>query len=488
MAKTTKNKNNSESGTIVSFFSGVAKIQGLTSVFLNEVLADEKGVQSAIVIGFDEKFIEALFFDEKFDLSKPVYRTLKSFSINVSDNLVGRVLNGVGEAWDGLGRTQGKIMNVFREAPPIIAREPVVEPLSTGIKIIDSNLPLGRGQRELVIGDRKLGKSTITIDTVLNQKNADKPVNCIYVICGQKQQTLEELIAIFEKENAFLYTTIVAAPAGSSFAEQYLAPFVGCAVGEYFRDEGKDALVIYDDLTKHAKAYRDISLLLERAPGREAYPGDIFFLHAKLLERAAKISKEKGGGSLTALPIAETQEGDIASFIPTNLISITDGQIYLENGLFQKGFLPAINVGLSVSRVGSQAQPKALEQVVGSLRLTLSQHKELQKLLQLETTMSEETKNKLNRGDLTVELLKQDKHTNVEWPEQSILFYSVSQGLFDDIDKDKWVSFEKFLLELVNHRYDGMIEKIRKDGFTDEVKGEVKKMVEDFKGEFVINS
>ena len=475
-----------EIGYVVSFFAGVAKVQGLPHIFLHEVLLDETDKAVAVVIGFDEKFVEALFFDEKFNLKKPVFRSFQPFSIPISENFTSRIIDGLGNSIDGLGSIQGKAISVFQQAPPIINREPVSTPLSTGIKIIDTNLPLGRGQRELIIGDRKLGKSTIAIDTVLNQKYAEPPVYCIYVICGQKEQKVRELISIFEKQNALLYTTVVAASADTSFAEQYLAPFVGCAIGEYFRDNGKDALVIYDDLSKHAKVYRDVSLLLERSPGREAYPGDIFSLHAGLLERAAKLSKEKGGGTLTALPIVETQEGDISSFIPTNLISITDGQIYLENGLFQKGFLPAVNVGLSVSRVGSQAQPNILKKVVGGIRLALAQHKELQKLSQLETVVSNEAQKKIYRGDLMLELLKQEKHTNVEWPEQTVLFYAVEQGFFDDIKKEKWGHFEIRLLELARNRYPNVLQKIKSGAFDEKIKVKIQEIVNDFKQEFLL--
>ncbi len=486
MPQILKNKKNKEIGHIVSFFSGVARIQGLPHIFLHEVLLDETGVPMAIVIGFDENFVEALFFDEKFNLEKPIFRSGQSFSIQTSDSYIGRVVDGFGKSRDELGSIQGRATSVFRQAPPIIDRQPVTTPLSTGIKIIDTNLPLGRGQRELIIGDRKLGKSTIAIDTVLNQKNATSPVYCIYVICGQKEQKVSELISLFEKQNAFLYTTIVAAPAGASFAEQYLAPFVGCTIGEYFRDNGKDALVVYDDLSKHAKVYRDISLLFERAPGREAYPGDIFSLHAGLLERAAQLSAEKGGGTLTSLPIIETQESDITSFIPTNLISITDGQIYLERGLFQKRFLPAVNVGLSVSRVGSQAQPNILKQVVGGIRLALAQHKELQKLSQLETVVSMEAQKKIHQGDLMLELLKQEKHTNIAWPEQVVLFYTVEQGFFNDIDKKKWSYFEILLLELVRNRYSEILRKIESGVFDEKVKTKIQAIVKDFRKEFLL--
>jgi len=486
MQQILKNKKNKEIGHIISFFSGVARIQGLPSIFLHEVLLDEKDIPVAIVIGFDEKFVDALFFDEKFDLEKPVFRSFLPFSIPISKSFVGRVVDGLGRPRDGMGSVQGEGSSVFRKAPPIIDRKSVSTPLSTGIKIIDTNLPLGRGQRQLIIGDRKLGKSTIAIDVVLNQKDAESSVYCIYVICGQKEQKIRDLISIFEKNNTFLYTTIVSASASASFAEQYLAPFVGCAIGEYFRDSGKDALIVYDDLSKHAQAYRSISLLLERAPGREAYPGDIFSLHAELLERAAQLSKEKGAGTLTALPIIETHEGDITSFIPTNIISITDGQIYLENGLFQKGFLPAVNVGLSVSRVGSQAQPSILKDVVSGIRLALAQHKELQKLSQLETVVSAEAQKKIHRGDLMLELLKQGKHTDIKWTEQAILFYAVEQGFFDNIKKKKWNNFETLLLELMRNRYIDVLQKIKGGVFDEQIKTKIQEIVKDFKQEFLL--
>jgi F-type H+-transporting ATPase subunit alpha len=485
MPKKRTDKRNNDSGRIVSFFSGIARIEGLPHVFLHETLLDMAGKPAAIVVGFDDRGVEALFFDERFDPVQPVMGSGGSFTILLADNLTGRVLDGLGRPLDGLGGVRGEERVVFREASPIIDREPVAVPLSTGIKIIDTNLPLGRGQRELIIGDRKLGKSTLAVDTVLNQKHAEPSVYCVYVLCGQKEQKLRELVSLFDRNNAFLYTIIVAATVGASFAEQYLAPFVGCTIGEYFRDRGKDALVVYDDLSKHAKAYRDISLLLERAPGREAYPGDIFSLHAGLLERAAKMSQAHGGGSLSALPIIETQEGDITSFIPTNLISITDGQIYLERGLFQKGFIPAVNVGLSVSRVGSQAQPKILEQVVSGIRLALSQHKELQKLSQLETVVSSEAQKKIHRGELMLELLKQEKHFEVTWPEQVVLFYAVEEGLFDDVGKDDWSHFEKLLLALVKNRYFKVLDMIKSGVFDDEAKKTIREIASDFKKEFI---
>lgn len=480
--------NNNSAGKIISFFSGVAKIDGLKNVSIHDILTD-KNKDVAIVVGFDGESVEALFFDNNFDLDSAVFNSGRPFSVQVSNTTIGRVLNGFGIPVDEFGEDKNPTeINVFSKAPQIIDREPVTRPLTTGIKIIDTNLPTGRGQRELIIGDRKLGKSTIAIDIILNQKNADTPVNCVYALIGQNQQQIEESINIFTRNNAFLYSTIVGAPSDATYAEQYLAPFVACAIGEYFRDKGEDSLVIYDDLSKHAKVHRDASLLLERSPGREAYPGDIFALHAILLERAAQLSAKHGGGSLTAFPIIETQEGDITSYISTNIISITDGQIYLESGLYQKGFLPAVNVGLSVSRIGSKAQASILTEVVGDIRLVLAQHKELQKLSQLETVVSEKAKEKIHRGSLMLELLKQDKHINVTWPEQVILFYVVEEGFFDDIVKDSWTEFEILLLAMLRARYRKTLNKIKSGTFDTKIKSTLKEIVKDFKEEFLITS
>jgi F-type H+-transporting ATPase subunit alpha len=475
-------------GHIESFFSGVAKIKGCDDVVLHEVLVDENSTPVALVVGFNEEYVEALFFNHAYDAAQPVFRSNRRFIVPIADDIVGRVISGMGNPRDGFGELTGEEKHVFQKAPAIIDREPVTSPLSTGIKIVDTALPLGKGQRQLIIGDRKLGKSTLALDAILNQKHSDPTVYCIYVLTGHKKQKLHEVISLLDKHNAFLYTTVVAATAEDSFAEQYLAPFLGCAIGEFMRDHGQHALIVYDDLSAHARTYRSISLLLGRAPGREAYPGDIFSLHAELLERAGNMSKKKGGGSLSALPIIETQEGDITSFVPTNLISITDGQIYLERGLFQKGFLPAVNVGLSVSRVGSHAQPKALVEVVGGIRLALAQHKELQKLTQLETVVSEQARNKIHRGELTLELLKQDKHRHVLWPEQVVLFYAVEHGYFDDMEKEGWPKFERVLLELMRNRYHSVIDKVKSSNTLDDtVKDEIKEIVEDAKQEFLMS-
>jgi F-type H+-transporting ATPase subunit alpha len=474
-----------EIGHIVSFFSGVAKIQGLPHVFLHEVLVTEKGVSAAVVIGFNERFVEAIFFDDNFNTEESLYRSQKIFQVLQSEKYIGRVVDGLGNPIDGLGEITGNESTVFQQAPPIIDRSLVVVPFSTGIKIIDACLPLGRGQRELIIGDRKLGKTSVALDILLNQRDAERPVYCVYVVCGQKEEDVRELIAVFKKQNAFLYSTIVVAAANASFAELYLAPFVGCTIAEYFRDTGKDALIIYDDLSKHAKAYRSISLLLDRAPGREAYPGDIFSLHAGLLERSAQLSKEKGSGSLTSLPIVETQEDDITSFIPTNIISITDGQIYLGRNLFQKGFLPAVNIGLSVSRIGSQAQPKLLAGVAGGIRLALSQHQELQKISQLETNLSAESELKIKRGDILLEILKQGKRVNVPWPQQVILFYSINQGFFDDIESGAVSALSTYLVDMLGSHYGEILTRIRQGVFDEDIKSRVSVIVKESKTKFV---
>ncbi len=476
--------NTKEVGRVISYFSGIAKIKGLPHVFVHEVLLSEDGQPVALVIGFDEEYVDALIFNTEFDINSLIFRSREIFSIPWSKDYLGRVINGLGQPLDGFSLIKGKGRAVFNEAPPIIKRDTVKRPLTTGLKVIDTTLPLGRGQRELIIGDRKLGKSTLALDAILNQKNAQPQVYCIYVLCSQEQSAIEEVVAALKTYDATLHTAVVATTADDSYAAQYLAPFVGCTIGEYFRDHGLDALIIYDDLSKHAQTYRSINLLMQRPPGREAYPGDIFSLHAGLLERAAQVSKKEGGGSLTALSIVETQEGDITSFIPTNIISITDGQIYLERSLYQEGFLPAVNIGLSVSRVGSEAQQELLREVTGNLRLILAQHKELQKLIQLETNISETAQKKIQRGELLLELLKQPKHTKVTWQEQVVLFYAVANGFFDDLDKSQWAQFEKLLLELLRTKYIRILESFAPDKSDPDLAKQIANIVTDFKQEF----
>ncbi len=480
----TSKKNNQ--GKIVSFYAGVARLQGLSGTFVHEVLHDAVGAPVAVVIGFTGEYVEALFIDEHFPIDEPVFRSRQPFSIGVGDAYIGRVVDGFGRSLDGYAPVPcERTMPVFLQAPPLIHRKPVTRPLITGVKVVDATLSLGRGQRELIIGDRQLGKSTLATDVVLNQKHAVEPVQCVYVLCGQRQQKIDELVSTLEEHNAFLYSTVVAATASDSYLAQYLAPFVGCTIAEHFRNTGRDALIIYDDLSKHAGVYRDISLILGRVPGREAYPGDVFSLHAVLLERAAQLSDAQGGGSLTALPIVETKEGDVTSFIPTNVISITDGQIYLERGLFQKNFLPAVNVGLSVSRVGAQVQPPVLREVIGSIRLALAQHKELQKLSQLETTVSDSVRESIHRGNLILELLKQPKHTGVSYPEQTVLFYAVEHGYFDDLSETVWGEFKLFLLNVMKTRSQELLDTIATGRFDDEMKQQVRTMVDDFKRQFI---
>ncbi|MEZ4104559.1 MAG: F0F1 ATP synthase subunit alpha [Candidatus Paceibacterota bacterium] len=477
----------SKIGKIVSFYAGVASIKGLKNVFVHEVLNDENNQPAAVVIGFDNEYVEALFVDENFDITKPVYASGKPFSISVSDAWLGRVVDGFGRSIDGFAPIpEGKEMSVFLQAPPLIHRKPITRPLITGIKIIDATLPLGRGQRELIIGDRKLGKTTLATDVVLNQKKSKDPVYCVYVLCGQRTAKLVNLKKQLEKNNATTYTIVIAALASDSYLSQYLAPFVGCTIAEHFRNTGRDSLVVYDDLSKHSKVYRDVSLILRRVPGRETYPGDIFALHATLLERAAQLSDDQSGGSLTALPIVETLEGDITAFIPTNIISITDGQIYLEKGLFRKKYLPAVNIGLSVSRVGAVVQPPVLKSVLGGIRLILAQHKELQKLSQLETVVSEAAKTNIHRGDLLLKILTQPKHTLVTFPEQTILFYAVESGFFDDLSENEWLDFMHFFLSLLRSRYQKVLQSIALGVFDDKSKMKVKAIVDDFKSEFIV--
>ncbi|MCA9391785.1 F0F1 ATP synthase subunit alpha [candidate division WWE3 bacterium] len=476
----------SEIGHIKSYYFGVATIAGLPRVFVHEMLTFDDGTPAGVVVGYDEDNVFALMFG-KVDRAQPIFRSNQLYSIPISDKLVGRVIGVQGQPLDGKTAVTANRIPVFAQAPGIIDRDPVTRPLITGIKIIDTMLPIGRGQRELIIGDRKIGKTTIAMDTVIHQGVESSPIKCIYVVCGKTAQEAEEVVRILEEHDALYYTTIVAATANDSLAAQYLAPFVGTAIGEFYRQQGWDALVVYDDLFRHAQTYRDISLLLNRAPGRESYPNDVFSLHAGLLERAGQMSVKNGGGSLTALPIMETQEGDISAFVPTNLISITDGQIYLDRGLFQKRFLPAINVGLSVSRIGGQAQPPILKLVTGGLRLALAQERELQKLTQLETEISKDAVGKIKRGELILELIKQEKHKTLTWQEQVVLFRAVEEGYFDDLEKDQWAKLEDLLLQLMRTKYKELILKIEGEKLTESISKDIEDTIAQFKREFVKN-
>ena len=474
-----------EIGHINNFYEGVGKVVGLPDVFFHEVLNWEDGTPAALVIGYSANFVEALFFQPKnINLEAPLFRTKKAISIPIGEKYLGRVVNGLGVPIDELGVIEGeKTSSLFKESPGIIDRKPVSTPLLTGIKVIDSTLPIGRGQRELIIGDEKLGKTTLALSALINQKNNPQnglpPVFGIYVIVGQKEDKAKELIQTLKSFGVMENSVVVAALANDPLVSQYLAPYVGCTIGEYFRDKGQDALIVYDDLSKHAKAYRAISLLLERPPGREAYPGDIFYLHATLLERAASLSEEKGGGSLTALPIIETLGNDITAFIPTNLISITDGQIYLDSNLFSQGFLPAINVGLSVSRVGSQAQTSLLKSATKSLKLIISQYRSLKKLVQLESDLSQTAKDKFKRGELTLEALKQEKLSFASLIEEIAIFYGLSKDFFLSTKKEEWRNFEKKLSYYLLGKKPEEIKKIISQP-AQEAEKSIEKIIKDF--------
>ncbi len=451
-------------GFVVEAADGIARISGLRKALSQELLAIETkaGVVPAIAFNLEEEFIGAVLLGESASVGAGdrVKGTGKVLSIQVGDELLGRIVSPLGEPEDGKGpifdkSSKAPFYTLERAAPGVLERESVGTPLHTGIKAVDSMIPIGRGQRELIIGDRGTGKTAVALDTILNQlEDKGRPqVHCIYVAIGQKRSKVAQIARRLEEKGALKFTTIVVAPAGSPAALLYLAPFAGAAIGEYFMDNGKDALVVYDDLSKHADAYREMSLLLRRPPGREAYPGDIFFLHSRLLERAAKLSKAKGGGSLTALPIIETKLGDVSAYIPTNVISITDGQIYLEANLFYQGVRPAVNVGLSVSRVGSAAQTKAMKKVAGKLRLELAQFRELAAFVQFASDLDEATRNKIKRGELLVEALKQTDGSPVAFFYTVPLLYAALGGYMDGIEIAKVRAFEKGFGEYLETRH-----------------------------------
>lgn len=448
-----------EVGQVIEVGDGIVKILGLKNAVSNELVTVETkaGKRIALVLNLEEESVGALVLDDYIDIvcGDTVKLTNKVLSILASDGLLGRVVNPLGQPLDGLGPVQRgektAEMPLEANAPNVLDREPVNTPLHTGIKAIDSMIPIGRGQRELIIGDRQVGKTAVALDAIINQLNdtsRKRPV-CIYVAIGQKESKIAKIVETLKKFDALQYTIVVSAPASLPAALWYLAPFAGCAIGEYFRNKGEDALVVYDDLSKHAWAYRQISLLLRRPPGREAYPGDIFYLHSRLLERAAKLSKEKGGGSLTALPIVETQLGDVTAYIPTNVISITDGQIYLESDLFYQGLRPAVNVGLSVSRVGSAAQTKAMKKVAGRLRLALAQFRELQAFVQFASDVDEATKKKIRQGQHITEILKQEDLMPTPFEKQVVALYAVLNGYFDEVEPDDLKKIEALFLEYV---------------------------------------
>ncbi|TSC82690.1 MAG: F-type H+-transporting ATPase subunit alpha [Parcubacteria group bacterium Gr01-1014_20] len=468
-------------GIIIEASDGIAKISGLSNALSQEILIieTETGDVSCLVSNLEESSIGSIILGnfEKVKIGDRVRQTGQVLSIEVGEEIIGRVVDPLGKPLDNKGvifsaksgpAPVGKNSENYpleKTAPSVVDRESVRTPVHTGIKAIDSMIPIGRGQRELIIGDRGTGKTAVALDTILNQaKDAGRSqVVCVYVAIGQKNSKIAKIVKILEDAGAMKYTVIVSAPASAPAALQYLAPFAGCAIGEYFMDKGKDALVIYDDLSKHAQSYRELSLLLRRPPGREAYPGDIFYLHSRLLERAAKLSKEKGSGSLTALPIIETQLGDVSAYIPTNVISITDGQIYLESNLFNQGLRPAVNVGLSVSRVGSSAQTKAMKKVAGRLRLELAQFRELQAFVQFASDLDENTKKKIERGERLTELLKQSDREPVSFEKEVVVLYAGINGFMDDVPKNRIKEFETkfvdFLEKMHKEKIIGTIQK-----------------------------
>ena len=471
-----------EVGTVIKVGDGIAEIHGLEKVMAGELLEFPHAVRGLALNLEEDKVGCVLFGDfQKIKEGDEVKRTRRIMSVPVGDALIGRVVDALGNPIDGKGEILATAYNpVERIAPGIIDRQPVKEPLQTGLKAIDAMVPIGRGQRELIIGDRQTGKTAVAIDTIINQKGKD--VICIYVAIGQKASTVAQVVRKLEDYGAMDYTVVVSATASDPAAMQYLAPYSGVAIGEYFRDNGRHALTIYDDLSKQAAAYREISLLLRRPPGREAYPGDVFYLHSRLLERAAKMSDARGGGSLTSLPIIETQAGDISAYIPTNVISITDGQIFLEADLFNSGVRPAINVGNSVSRVGGSAQIKAMKAVAGTLRIDLAQFRELAAFAQFGSDLDKSTQSQLERGRRLTEILKQGQYQPMEVEKQITIIWTVTNGLADDIAVEDLKDFEAGLLEFIENSHPGIFNTIRETkNLSDDLKTQMRQAVEDFK-------
>jgi F-type H+-transporting ATPase subunit alpha len=471
-----------EVGTVIKIGDGIAEIHGLEKVMAGELLEFPHEVRG-LALNLEEDKVGAVLFGEFQTIREGdlVKRTGRIMQVPVGDALVGRVVDVLGNPIDDRGPILTEhYYPVERIAPGVVDRQPVKEPLQTGLKAIDAMVPIGRGQRELIIGDRQTGKTAVAVDTIINQKGKD--VVCIYVAIGQKASTVAQVVKTLQEFGAMEYTIIIKATASDPAAMQFLAPYSGAAMGEYFRDNGRHALTIYDDLSKQAAAYREISLLLRRPPGREAYPGDVFYLHSRLLERAAKLSDLKGGGSLTSLPIIETQAGDISAYIPTNVISITDGQIFLEADLFNSGFRPAINVGNSVSRVGGSAQIKAMKQVAGTLRLDLAQFRELQAFAQFGSDLDKATQAQLARGQRLTEILKQPQYQPIDVEKQVLVIWAATNGYTDDIAVEDVRSFEADLLNFVENSHPGLLNDIReKKSLTDEIKADLEQVLKDFK-------
>jgi F-type H+/Na+-transporting ATPase subunit alpha len=497
-----------EVGTVLQVGDGIARIYGMTGVQSGELIEFRNGLKG-IVLNLEEDNVGAVILgvSEGIKEGESVRRTRQIASIKVGEGMLGRVINPLGEAIDGKGPIQGDLFEapIERKAPGVIYRQPVNEPLQTGLKAVDAMIPIGRGQRELIIGDRQTGKTAVAIDTIINQREgfkSGKPVYCIYVACGQKASTVAQIVKTLEQNGAMEYTIVVAAPASDPAPNQFYAPFAGAAIGEFFRDTGRHALIVFDDLSKQAVAYREVSLLLRRPPGREAYPGDVFYLHSRLLERAAKIINNdsiaasmndlpesfrpiiKGGGSLTALPIIETQAGDVSAYIPTNVISITDGQIFLESALFNSGVRPAINVGISVSRVGGSAQIKSMKKVAGTLKLDLAQYRELEAFSKFGSDLDATTKRQLERGKRNVEILKQAQYVPMVVENQVAVIYASTKGLIDDVPVEKVKEFEVNYIDLLKNKYPQVLQDIKDGKLTDEVEKTLKQVAGEISSQY----
>jgi F-type H+/Na+-transporting ATPase subunit alpha len=475
-----------EVGTIISLGDGIARIHGLDKVMAGELISFPHDV-AGIAMNLEEDQVGAVLLGDYTEVSEgdEVKRTGRIMSVPVGDNMVGRVVNSLGQPIDDKGPiSTSQYIPIERLAPGVIDRQPVREPMATGLKAIDSMIPIGRGQRELIIGDRQTGKTAIALDTIINNKGND--LICIYCAIGQKRSSIAQVVKILEDYGAMEYTIVVAASASEPAPMQYIAPYAACAMGEYFRDSKRHALCVYDDLSKHAAAYREISLLLRRPPGREAYPGDVFYLHSRLLERAAKLSDKNGSGSLTALPVIETQAGDVSAYIPTNVISITDGQIFLETDLFNQGIRPAVNVGISVSRVGGSAQIKAMRQVAGSLKLELAQYRELAAFAQFGSDLDKATQAQLNRGGRLVEVLKQKQFSPLPFSKQILVIFAGTAGFLDDVPVDQVGEFEAELQKYVDATNPGLLRSImEKKILDDNLKLEMTRLIKEAKQQFV---
>jgi F-type H+/Na+-transporting ATPase subunit alpha len=477
-----------EAGRVIEVGDGIARIYGLEKAMAGELL-EFPGQVYGLVLNLEADNVGAVLLGEDTGIKEgdPVKRTTRIAQVPVGEAIVGRVVNALGQPVDGKGPIDAKEFRpIERYAPGVVDRRSVKEPLQTGLKAIDAMIPIGRGQRELIIGDRQTGKTAIGVDTIINQKGQD--VYCFYVAIGQKRSTVAQVVKVLEDTGAMAYTTVVVASASEPAPLQYIAPYAGCTMAEYFRDSARHALCVYDDLSKHAQAYRQLSLLLRRPPGREAYPGDVFYLHSRLLERAAKLNDALGGGSLTALPIIETQLGDVAAYIPTNVISITDGQIYLEGDLFFSGIRPAVNVGLSVSRVGGSAQIKAMRQVAGKLRLDLAQYRELAAFAQFGSDLDRATQQQLARGQRMVEILKQGQYEPQTVDRQVAILFAGTQGMLDELPVDQVRAFEEFLHAFLARRHAQLMTDIaNKKELTDELREALTKAINEAKAEFTMS-